>query len=279
MSSSPHRRVPVYSVLFLCGGVAGVTTVLFGFGGGFVVVPLMYTLLISVHESDSAAGLAAMHIAVATSTALMIFAASLSTWRHHRRRTVQWHLVRPLVGYIAIGAVLGAAAAVSLNGDWVRWVFIGYLGLTIADAILRPGFLHQASGDVRPMGRLLTAMTGTFIGTIAALLGVGGSVMTVPLMRRRGANMTAATAMASPLSLPMAVSGTVTYVLLSASNTALGAWYAGYVDLRALLTLAVGSWLGIRLASLWIGRIPDRIHAGGYLVLLMVVLAVMVVIH
>ncbi|MCE3026709.1 sulfite exporter TauE/SafE family protein [Salinicola sp. DM10] len=268
----------MYSVLLLCGGLAGITTVLFGFGGGFVVVPLMYILLIAVHGPDSTMGLAAMHIAVATSTALMIFAASLSTWRHHRRRTVQWRLVRPLVGYIAIGAVLGAAAAVSLSGDWVRWVFIGYLGLTIADAILRPGFLHQASSGVRPMGRLLTAITGLLIGVIAAFLGVGGSVMTVPLMRRRGASMTAATAMANPLSLPMAVSGTATYVLLSAGDTALGPWYAGYVDLRALLALAVGAWLGIRLASLWIGRIPDRIHARVYLLLLTVVLVVMVVV-
>ncbi|MDF3918518.1 sulfite exporter TauE/SafE family protein [Salinicola salarius] len=268
----------MYSVLLLCGGLAGVTTVLFGFGGGFVVVPLMVTLLIAVHGADSAAGQAAMHIAVATSTALMIFAASLSTWRHHRRRTVQWRLVRPLVGYIAIGAVLGAAAAVSVSGEWVRWMFIGYLAITIVDAILRPGFLHQAKGEARPMVRLVTAITGLFIGSVAAFLGVGGSVMAVPLMRRRGASMTAATAMANPLSLPMAISGTATYVLMS-GDTALGAWYAGYVDLRALLALAVGSWLGIRLASRWIGRIPDRIHAGVYLLLLTVVLAVMVVMH
>lgn len=43
--------------------------------------------------------------------------------------------------------------------------------------------------------------------------------------------------------------------------------------------LAAGSCLGIRLASRWIGRISDRIHAGVYLLLLMVVLAVMVVTH
>ncbi len=91
--------------------------------------------------------------------------------------------------------------------------------------------------------------------------------------------MTAATAMANPLSLPMAISGTATYVLLSAGDAPLGAWYAGYVDLRALLALAVGSWFGIRLASLGIGRIPDRVHAGVYLLLLTVALAVMVVMH
>lgn len=68
-------------------------------------------------------------------------------------------------------------------------------------------------------------------------------------------------------------------MLLSASDTALGAWYAGYVDLRALLTLAVGSWLGIRLASLWAGRIPDRVHVKVYLLLLTTVLVVMIVMH
>ncbi|BBI48810.1 hypothetical protein HORIV_12310 [Vreelandella olivaria] len=161
----------------------------------------------------------------------------------------------------------------------MRWVFIGYLSITIADAILRPGFLHQAGSDVRPMGRLVTATTGTLIGAVAALLGVGGSVMTVPLIRRRGASMTAATAMANPLSLPMAVSGTATYVLLSANRPALGDWYAGYLDLRALLVLAIGSWLGIRLASTWIGRIPDRIHARVYLLLLTMVLVVMVLVR
>ena len=35
-------------LLLLCFGVlAGVTTVLFGFGGGFVVVPLLYAVLLA----------------------------------------------------------------------------------------------------------------------------------------------------------------------------------------------------------------------------------------
>ena len=34
-----------YLLLFLCGCLTGVSAVLFGFGGGFVVVPLLYHLL------------------------------------------------------------------------------------------------------------------------------------------------------------------------------------------------------------------------------------------
>lgn len=268
----------MYLLLLLFGCLAGVTTVLFGFGGGFVVVPLLYVMLMATHGADTVVGQNAMHVAVATSTCVMIFGASLATLRHQRAGTVIWQEVRPLLIYVALGAMLGAAAAISLNGAWVRWAFVVYLAITILDAVLRPGFMGEANAPIRPMGRWTTAAVGVGIGAVAALLGVGGSVMTVPLMRRRGANMSAATAMANPLSLPMALAGTATYVLLSWHATPLGAEYAGYVDLWAFLVLALGSWLGIRLAAPWIGRIPDRLHAQVYLLLLSTVLMTMVMV-
>lgn len=263
-------------VLLLCfGALAGVTTVLFGFGGGFVVVPVLYSVLLATYGADSEMGQAAMHIAVATSTAVMIFGTGLATLRHHKAGTVPWAQVRPLLASIAVGAVPGAAAAMALSGRWVRWAFIVYLGVTILDGLLRPGFTRHTATGIRPLGKQATVGIGVAIGAIAAFLGVGGSVMTVPLMRRRGASMTAATAAANPLSLPMAMTGSATYALLAWHAAPLGDWHAGFIDLRACLALAAGSWLGIRIASRWIGKIPDSLHAGTYLVLLCAVLVVM----
>ena len=64
-------------------------------------------------------------------------------------------------------------------------------------------------------------------------------------------------------------------MLLAGEPTSLGPWHAGHVDLRAFLALAAGSWLGIRLAAPWIGRIPDALHARVYLGLLGLILIVM----
>ncbi|WP_395026070.1 sulfite exporter TauE/SafE family protein [Comamonas odontotermitis] len=265
----------MYFLLLLFGVIAGVTTVLFGFGGGFVVVPVLYSVLLAVYGADSEMGRAAMHIAVATSTCVMVFGAGMATLRHHKAGTVQWKQVRPLVGYIALGAVPGAIAALMLSGNWVRWAFIIYLGLTILDSLLRPGFTRSASLQIRPLEKSVAAMAGLSIGAIAAFLGVGGSVMTVPLMRRRGATMTAATAAANPLSLPMAIAGSATYALLAWHAAPVAAWHVGYIDVRACMTLVLGSWVGIRLGSLWIGKIPDSIHAKVYVALLCTVLVVM----
>ncbi len=272
----------MYFILLLFGLLAGITTVLFGFGGGFVVVPLLYSVLLTTYGPHSAIGEAAMHVAVATSTCVMIFAASMATLRHHKAGTLQWEQVRPLMAFMAVGAALGAFAATRFGGDWLRWAFIAYLGLTILDSLLRSGFLRQPDASAQrmsPISRPQAAGFGLVIGAIAAFLGVGGSVMTVPLMRRRGASMTAATAMANPLSLPMAVTASLSYALLTSRDMApLGNWYAGYVDLAACLALVAGSWLGIRLGGLWIGKIADRTHARAYIGLLSLVLLVMLIV-
>lgn len=268
----------MYFLLLFFGLLAGVTTVLFGFGGGFVVVPVLYSVLIGMYGLDSQMGQAAMHIAVATSTCVMIFGAGLSTWRHHKAGTVPWGQVRPLLLFIAVGAIPGAIAAMALNGSWVRWIFVLYLGLTILDALFRSDFTKEARSAIRPLGKTASAAAGVVIGAIAAFLGVGGSVITVPLMRKRGATMTAATAAANPLSLPMAVVGSLTYAMLAWKADSLGDWHIGFIDLRACLVLVVGSWLGIRLGSRWIGKIPDSIHAKAYIVLLTLVFLVMLLV-
>ncbi len=267
----------LYLLLAVFGCLAGVTTVLFGFGGGFVVVPLLYKLLTLTHPPGSPAAMAAMQIAVATSTCVMIFGAALATRRHQRAGNIEWPRVRPLLGPIAAGAAAGAAAATLVEGDSLRWAFAAYLALTILDCVLRPGFLARPAVTAKPSGAASNATLGVGIGLIAAFLGVGGSVMTVPLMRRRGADMTRATAMANPLSLPVALAGAAAYVVLAWHAPALGDWHIGYVDLRALAILVAGAWVGIRLTTPYIGKVPDRVHACVYIALLVLVLAAMLV--
>ncbi|MDR2326081.1 MAG: sulfite exporter TauE/SafE family protein [Acidovorax sp.] len=268
----------IYGALALASVGAGVSTVLFGFGGGFVVVPLLYHAVRVLGGEGSATADAAMQVAVATSACVMVVSSALATKRHAKRGNLVRAQLWPLAGWIALGSVAGAAMAMALPGAWVRWAFVVYMVVSIADCVLRPGFVHSsglsATGHQPPPAT--TAALGLGIGTIAAGLGVGGSVMTVPLMRRRGLSMTVATAMASPLTLPVGVAGAITYMLVGAQQApVLPGPHWGYVDLWSLGLLVVGSWLGMRCASPWIGRIPDRLHAQIYVGLLVMVLLAM----
>lgn len=83
-------------VLF-AGFFTGVTTIMFGFGGGFVVVPFVYHLISASGEQPGQA----MHIAVATSAAVMILNAGYATLTHWRSGNLQPETVTPLIFYIA----------------------------------------------------------------------------------------------------------------------------------------------------------------------------------
>lgn len=262
-----------YVLLLLFGGLSGMTTVLFGFGGGFVVVPVLYGVL----KSGSGGGLdeqAAMHVAIATSTCVMIVNAALSTRRSARAGTLLTAWLWPLAGFIAIGSLLGATAAGVVSGTVLRVAFIVYLTTTIIDCLFRRGFIQpMTEGEPKTPNRWTTGAGGIVIGAIATFLGVGGSVMTVPLLRRRGLSMTQATSMANPLSLPVALVGTAVYMLAGVpSDAGWGTGYIGYVDLIAFAVLTVGAWFGMRLAARWVGRIPDLLHARVYIGLLVLVL-------
>lgn len=263
-----------YLLLTLFGCLTGVTAVLFGFGGGFVVVPLLYRMLTASHGIDDPISQSAMHIAVATSTCVMIVNALVATDKHRRAGNLNRDYLWPLGGFIGLGAVVGAIAAVWVSGEVIRYAFIAYLGVTIVDCLLRRGFLTQSEGVIpRRLGTVETSGGGVGIGAIATFLGVGGSIMTVPLLRRCGLSMSQATSMANPLSVPVALAGTLTYMLMAGFSEAdVGPWFIGYVDLLAFAVLTLGSMLGIRLATPWIGRIPDRVHARVYIALLIIVM-------
>ncbi|MEN4922469.1 sulfite exporter TauE/SafE family protein [Achromobacter spanius] len=269
----------IYLVLALFGAFSGVTTVLFGFGGGFVVVPVLYGVLTAAHGAHDAIGQSAMHIAVATSTCVMIVNSVAATRRHQRAGNIVRAYVWPLAGYIAAGALLGALAATRADGSLLRYAFIAYLGATILDCLLRQGFLARRDEQApRPLGRATTMGGGVAIGAVAAFLGVGGSVMTVPLLRRRGLPMAKAAAMANPLTLPVAIAGTLAYIAAARGlPAALAPWIVGYVDLLAFAVLALGSLVGIRLAAPLIPRIPDRLHARVYVLLLAAVMLGMLI--
>ncbi|MCC5474693.1 sulfite exporter TauE/SafE family protein [Streptomyces barringtoniae] len=266
------------------GLLTGVTTVLFGFGGGFVAVPV-------VVWANAPLGTDAMRVATATSALVMLVNAAFATAVTPRSVLAALRGSGTLLLLLAAGAAGGALAAHHTPPGQAHWGFVGYVALTIVDLLLRPGFLRprarvggvregaveEARGVTVEESRPLPAVLGAPIGAVAAFLGVGGSVMTVPALRRAGHPMRTATALANPLTLAIALPATVlsldgdTGVLAAGTHLHL----VGLVDLRASAALLVGALPVIAVLRRRPPRIPDRAYAWTYLALLCVVEAAM----
>lgn len=252
-------------IIACVGLTTGITTVLFGFGGGFVVVPFVYQLLLRQPNLANNS----MHIAVATSTAVMVFNSGWASYKNLKAGKLSTSIIFPLFWFIAAGAVLGSLISDFLSESLVRILFILYMILTIIDCICNTKFFNSA--DKRNLSSLVIIGGGLTIGGIAALLGVGGSVMTVPLLRRYGHTMKQCVSSANPLSFPVALCGTVTYTISGWGKIPDSA-FVGFISLKILMFLVAFGVIGIFVSQRYIPNINDKLHARVYVLLLILVL-------
>lgn len=267
----------LYLLMLVAGLVCGGLTILFGFGGGFVIVPLVYATIRYTSGADSLAAALAFKSAVATSLLLMVVNAGWASFQQHQKGNIPRGYLFPVAYWIAFGAVTGSYMALYVSAGALKWAFAIYLLITIAECLYRKSQQHVAdvSGQVRGLNPIEQRVGGWLIGHVAAALGVGGSVMTVPLFRRCGLEMRRAVALANPLSVPVALAGCASYIVAYLYQPVdLGAAFLGYFYLPAMLCLLVGSFIGMRIALPWVGRMSNQLHEWGYILLLSVVLLV-----
>lgn len=252
--------------LVLVGLVTGVTTVLFGFGGGFVTVPVIMWV-------DASLGESAAVVAVATSAAVMVVNAAVATLA--TPRDVLRHLLgaKRLCALLAVGGVTGALLAGLAPGPLIHWGFVAYLGVTIADVLLRPGFLRRSTSVATARAAFpIPSSLGVPIGAVASFLGVGGSVMTVPLLRRGGMPMAVAAPLANPLTFAISLPALGAFLLGAPGEP--GAGIVGLIDLRAAIVLLVSAIPVIVLLRRRPPAVDDTVHAWAYLGLLVLVTVV-----
>lgn len=216
-----------------CGGfLAG----LLGVGGGMILVPFTTVLL----EGRGFLHALSLKVAVATSLASICFTSLSSLRAHHARGNVRW----PLVAVLAPGMVLGSAAGALLLGMVPVRLLSGVFGLFVA--FMATGMLRGSRPGVvpRPLpGRIELASVGAAIGAVSSWLGAGGAFMTVPYMLARQVAMHQAVGSSAALGFPIALAGSLGYVLADSGGAALPAGMLGFVYLPALAGLSAASVL------------------------------------
>lgn len=245
----------------LTGIFAGFLAGYLGIGGGLVLVPALSWIF----SRDPATAHMAVQMAVATSLATMLFTSMSSLLAHHKRGAILWSLVRQMIPGLLAGALLGSIIAECIGNDALAVVF-GVFALVIGLQMLR-GTSHGGNGSLP--GSLAVTGTGLIIGTISSLLGIGGGSMTVPWMLWHGQRVQNAVATAAACGYPIAIAGTLGFVVLG--HGASSAQSLGYVHLPALAGVAVFSVLGAPLGVAAVHRSSPLLAKRFFAVFLLVV--------
>jgi uncharacterized protein len=179
-----------------------------------------------------------MHIAVATSMAVIIPTGFMSARSHAKRGGVDWELWwRWLPGVIG-GVIAGTLLANHMPKEILR-LFFGILLMLLAGLLLWTP--HENSYKQIPEKPFVMLPLGAFIGIVSAIAGIGGATLSVPAMRWMNRPMPRAIGTASALGVVIAIPACIMYLLLTPQGTAHTPWVIGSVHLKAALFLALAS--------------------------------------
>jgi uncharacterized membrane protein YfcA len=186
-----------------------------------------------------------MHVAVATSLAVIIPTSISSARTHHARGAVDWELARRWAVPMFVAALLGSLFAARAPLAVLAFVF-GSVALLIALKMLLP-LDHLRAAHSIPKGAG-GASIAALIGGVSAVMGIGGGTLTVPTLNLCGYPIHRAVGTASFFGILISIPGTAGY-LLAQPPVDLPWATVGYVSLAGLLIIAPGSMLTASLGA------------------------------
>lgn len=261
------QELLILALAMLATGVAaGVLAGLLGVGGGIVIVPVMEWAL----ELTGVPVEFRMHIAVATSLAVIIPTSISSARAHHRRGAVDIALARRWVPFIFLGALFGTFVASNVGGPVLTAVF-GVVALLMAIKLALP--LDDVTLTSEVPNRWFIAIIPAIIGMISTMMGIGGGTLTVASLTLMGEAIHRAVGTSALFGLLIAIPGTLGFIVSGWGNEQLPFGSLGYVNLLGLAFIApttvLSAPLGAKLAHA-LSRRHLSILFGGFLLLVSV---------
>lgn len=218
--------------LLAAGCAAGAVGSLLGVGGGLIVVPVLH-LVFGVP----------LRVAVGTSLVVITGTSLVGTARYMRRGWTRFDLALRLELGALVGALVASRLAPRVPELTVAWIFAGVLTATALQLVFRDGRRLGAEQPTESPGRRWLAWALAPLGGGASgLLGIGGGLVQVPILR-----------LALGLEMRRAVATSTATVGWTASLAALAYLDRGEVNLAIapwlLAGILVGGWLGPALAA------------------------------
>lgn len=229
---------PLFLLIILClflGSIVGVFAGLLGIGGGLIIVPvLIYMLqhLLGISVEDG------MPIAIATSLSTVIFTGLSSARTHFKLGNIDTNIVSVCSIGIAVGASLGAFFATLISGVVLQRIFAGLVILVALQMIFGRNRVSKNT-----LGKPKLASIGLGSGFIAALMGIGGGALIVPVLVWFQVNIKKAIGCAALCGVVIALFGTFSFVISGWNKPYLPAYSLGYVFLPATIGIVITSML------------------------------------
>tara|TARA_A100001011_G_scaffold133234_1_gene140421 strand:- start:3983 stop:4813 length:831 start_codon:yes stop_codon:yes gene_type:complete len=184
---------------------AGFFAGFFGIGGGIITVPCLFYIFGAVGIDKSFI----MHLAVGTSFAIIVPTAMMSVFTHYKHKAVDFGVVKTYGIFVVIGVIIGTFFAASMNTKSLVLFFSVIMYLLALNLI----FLKDKTKIKLKFTLLQRTVLGFIVGFVSSLMGIGGAIMNVPILKFVGYTINKAIGSAASIGFLIAVFGCLGFLI------------------------------------------------------------------
>tara|TARA_B100001123_G_scaffold130898_1_gene151955 strand:+ start:72 stop:902 length:831 start_codon:yes stop_codon:yes gene_type:complete len=185
--------------------VAGFFAGFFGIGGGIITVPCLFYIFGAVGIDKSFI----MHLAVGTSFAIIVPTAVMSVFTHYKHKAVDFAVVRTYGIFVVIGVIIGSFFAASMQTKSLVLFFSIIMYLLALNLI----FLKDKTKIKLKFSLLQRTFLGFIVGFVSSLMGIGGAIMNVPILKFVGYTINKAIGSAASIGFLISVFGCLGFLV------------------------------------------------------------------
>jgi len=164
---------------------------------------------------------------------------------------VLWAVVAGLAPGIIVGSLVGP----QIVGGMSTGLLAGFFGVFVAFSATQMLIDRKPKPSRELPGKPGLFAVGGGIGLISSMVGAGGGFLSVPFMSWCNVKIHNAVATSAALGLPIAIAGTIGFIVAGADERGMPQYSLGYIYLPALISIVVASMLtaplGARTAHKW----------------------------
>lgn len=147
---------------------------LLGIGGSIVMIPVL-TLVFGHNQ----------HLAQAAAMIVNIFVAVPAVIQHHRAKAVRWDSVRYILPFGVVFILVGVELSNKIDGPMLQRLFGAFLLYVIYMNVTKlVDKKDEPTAEDHNVRWYSCGFVGSITGFCAGLLGIGGGIITVPLLHR-----------------------------------------------------------------------------------------------
>ena len=223
---------------FLLGTFSGVLAGLFGIGGGIIIIPTFFFIFSYLGFANAILS----HMVLGSSLGVIIFSSIASTISHNAKEAINWKLIQVVAPSIIIGSALGGITASLIESNTLQ----GLVALFLVVASIQLIFEFPPPPQNPQTNLLGPVVAGGGIGWLSGVFGIGGGIFSVPYFYLRGLKMMNAIGTSAACGIPIAISGSVSYMIVGINIQNLPDYSIGYVYLPATIIVGITSSLTAR---------------------------------